>query len=140
MVVIVQRLWFHLGYWVGGLSFIPRWLWEFLTLSMWASPRGSSTCGSQFPLEWMIPKTEQPRQKPQCLWVIWTPKFQIITSTLFYLFGKRKEGNHINLTKKKLDISNIELTANKSDAKGQFSVDWSNSPLLILKVDGHCPN
>lgn len=83
MVVIVQRLWFHLGYWVGGLSFIPRWLWEFLTLSMWASPRGSSTCGSQFPLEWMIPKTEQPRQKPQCLWVIWTPKFQIITSTLF---------------------------------------------------------
>lgn len=53
------------------------------SLSMWASPQGSSTCGCWFPPEWRIQKTEHPGQKPQCLWVIWTPKFRIIASTLF---------------------------------------------------------
>lgn len=63
-----------------GACLIPRWLWESLT----ASPQVSSTHSCRLPAEWMIQKTEQPRQKPQCLWMIWTPKFRIITSALFY--------------------------------------------------------
>lgn len=76
IVVIVQRLWFHIGSWVGGLSSSFHAGCGSLSLPL---HRAAQHMDVGFPQnEW------SKRQRPQCLWMIWTPKFCIITSALFY--------------------------------------------------------